>query len=268
MENRLLKKMSEAKRKKRKLFCAFLTLGYPNLAATEKLIEGFAKRGVDLVELGFPFSDPLADGPTIQFSSEAALKRGVTLQDAFRIVARLRKRGVEIPILFFSYLNPIYHSGLSQFPRRLRAAGFDGLIVPDCPPEEDLLLWKKCRQAGLASVFLVAPTTTPQRAQKIFARSQGFLYYVSVRGVTGARAALPYDLARNLQRLRRMSPKPVLIGFGVSSPEQVKRLASLGDGVIVGSAIVDQIRKGKGKVGPALSYVESLLRVLRPSRRD
>ncbi len=265
MKNRLLQKINEAKRKKRKLFCAFLTLGYPNVAATEKLIEGFASRGVDLVELGFPFSDPLADGPTIQYSSEAALKRGVAIQDAFRIVGRLRKRGVKIPILFFSYLNPIYHFGLREFPRRLKAAGFDGLIVPDCPPEEDKLLWQKCRETGMASVFLVAPTTRPERAQKIFARSRGFLYYVSVRGVTGARGSLPPDLAGNLRRLKRMSSKPVLVGFGVSSPSQVKRVASLGDGVIIGSAIVEKLRRAGGKLGPVFSFVESLVRSLHGS---
>jgi tryptophan synthase alpha chain len=265
MTNRLLQKINEARRQRRKLFCAFLTLGYPSVQATERLIEGFASRGVDLVELGFPFSDPLADGPTIQFSSEQALRRGVAIRDALRIVRRLRGRGVEIPILFFSYLNPIYHSGLKAFPHRLKAAGFDGLIVPDCPPEEDEGLWRECGRAGIAPVFLVAPTTQPKRAQKIFARSRGFLYYVSVRGVTGAREGLPSDLARNLRRLHRLGSKPVLVGFGVSSPKQVKRIASLGDGVIVGSAIVERIRRSRGRLGPVLSFVAALVRSLRGS---
>lgn len=267
MENRLFNKIQEARRRRRKLFCVFVTLGYPNLTATEKLIEGFAAQGVDIIELGFPFSDPLADGPTIQFSSEAALRRGVTVADAFRIVRRLRGRGVSIPIVFFSYLNPIYHLGVQTFPRRLREAGFDGLIVPDCPPEEDRILWKNCRKAGIASVFLVAPTTTPERARKIFARSSGFLYYVSLRGVTGARRGIAKDLASNLRRLRRTSSKPVLVGFGVSRPEQVGKIARMGDGVIVGSAIVDRIRKSRGRLGPVFSFVESLLRPLRNSER-
>lgn len=263
MKNRLIEKLKEAKRSKRKLFCVFLTLGYPNLRATEKLIEGFAVRGVDIVELGFPFSDPLADGPTIQFSSEAALSSGVTLGDAFRVVRNLRRRGVNLPILFFSYLNPVYRSGFVKFPRRLKEAGFDGLIIPDCPPEEDPSLWKACERAGIASVFLVAPTTTPARARKLFARSRGFLYYVSIRGVTGARKNLAGDLTSNLRRLSHLRSKPILVGFGVSSPAQVKRIARLGDGVIVGSAIVDKIRKTKGRLGPVFSFVESLIRSLR-----
>lgn len=268
MKNRLIEKVKEAKRSRRKLLSVFLTLGYPSVASTEKLIKGFAHLGVDVVELGFPFSDPLADGPTIQFSSEEALKRGVSLRDAFRVARHLRREGVTIPLVFFSYLNPIYRAGLQEFPSRLKQAGFDALIVPDCPPEEDGPLWQACERAGIASVFLVAPTTTPERARKIFARSRGFLYYVSVRGVTGARNRIPSDLRANLRKLRRLGRKSILIGFGVSSAGQVKRVAQLGDGVIVGSAIVDQIRRSPTKLGPVFSFVNSLLRPLRNSGRN
>lgn len=246
----------------KKLFCAFLTLGYPNLQATEKLIEGFAARGVDLIELGFPFSDPLADGPTIQYASEAALRRGVTMGDAFRVVRNVRKKGVKIPIFFFSYLNPIFHWGEERFPARLKKEGFNGLIVPDCPPDEEKLLWRSAKKAGIHPVFLVAPTTTPERMRKIFARSEGFIYYVSLRGVTGARKALAGDLKKNLGKLRRLGNTPVLVGFGVSSPEQVKKLSRHSDGVIVGSAIVDRLCKSGGRLGPVFSFVESLVRSL------
>ena len=263
MKNRLLKKIGEARRQKKKLFSAFLTLGFPSVKATEALIEGFQKRGVDMIELGFPFSDPLADGPTIQYSSETAIRKGVSLADAFRVVRNLRKKGVDLPIIFFSYLNPIYQAGEKSFPKRLKEAGFDGLIVPDCPPEEDRPLWKACRQAGVSPIFLIAPTTRPERARKIFAASEGFLYYVSLRGVTGARHSIPPDLKINLRRLRRLSPKPLLVGFGVSSPEQVKKISRAGDGVIVGSAIVDRIRRSGGRIGPVFSFVESLARPLR-----
>ena len=262
MKNRLTAKMKEARQKGKKLFCAFLTLGFPNVQATEKLIEGFAARGVDIVELGFPFSDPLADGPTIQFSSETALKRGVTMEDAFRVVRNLRKRGVSIPLVFFSYLNPIFHWGEENFPSRLKREGFDGLIVPDCPPEEDKKLWKACKRAGIAPIFLVAPTTTNERRRKIFACSEGFLYYVSLRGVTGIRRALAGDLKKNLQGLRRLGKKPILVGFGVSSPKQVREAARASDGVIVGSAIVDQLRKTGGNLQPVFSFVESLVAAL------
>jgi len=268
MKNRLLEVVMRAKRKKQKLFCAFLTLGYPNLHATEKLIEGFAAHGVELVELGFPFSDPLADGPTIQFSSEAALKRGVTVQDALRVVRNLRRRGVTLPILFFSYLNPIYQQGITIFPKRLKEAGFDGLIVPDCPPEEDRPLWNACSRAGIAPVFLVAPTTVAERARKIFASSKGFVYYVSLRGVTGARQVLSRDLRSNLNRLRRLTTKPILVGFGISSPHQVKRVSGVSDGVIVGSAIVDRIRKAKGRVEPVFRFIESIVRPLHSLKNE
>lgn len=247
---------------RKKLFCAFLTLGYPNLQATEKLIEGFAARGVDLIELGFPFSDPLADGPTIQYSSEVALRRGVTVEDAFRVVRKVRKKGVTLPIFFFSYLNPIHHWGEEKFPFRLKKEGFDGLIVPDCPPDEEKPLWKAAKKAGIAPVFLVAPTTTPGRMRKIFARSQGFIYYVSLRGVTGARKALAGDLKKNLAKLRRLGKKPVLVGFGVSSPEQARKISRVSDGVIVGSAIVEKLRHSGGKLGPVFSFVEALVRSL------
>lgn len=263
MKNRLILKMEEAKKKKRKLLCVFITLGFPNLKTTEKLIEGFQERGVDLIELGFPFSDPLADGPTIQFSSEAALKQGVKMHDAFRMVKNLRKNGIRLPILFFSYLNPIFQFGIKNFPAHLKKAGFDGLIIPDCPPEEDEPLWKACQRADIAPVFLVAPTTTRERARKIFARSRGFLYYVSLRGVTGARKALPSDLAHNLKALHRIDRKPILIGFGVSTPSQAKALSKWASGVIVGSAIVARIRNSKGRREPVLSFVESLAHSLR-----
>lgn len=263
MKNRLIQKMEEAQKNKRKLLCVFITLGFPDLKATEKLIEGFQARGVDLVELGFPFSDPLADGPTIQFSSEAALKRGVKMQDAFRLVKKLRKKGIHIPILFFSYLNPIFQFGIKKFPASLKKTGFDGLIIPDCPPEEDKPLWKACQRSDIASVFLVAPTTTRERARKIFARSRGFLYYVSLRGVTGARKALPRDLAKNLKALHRINRKPILIGFGVSTPSQARAVSKWASGVIVGSAVVARIKNSKGKRGPVLSFVESLARSLR-----
>ena len=268
MKNRLIEKLLECQRKKRKIFCAFLTLGYPNIRATQKLVEGLAERGVDLIELGFPFSDPLADGPTIQFSSEMALKRGVVIRKALQMGRSLRKHGVDIPLIFFSYLNPIFHSGVKEFPRRLREAGFDGLIVPDCPPEEDPLLWQACRREGVAPVFLIAPTTTSARARNIFARSKGFLYYVSLRGVTGARHDVARDLKKNLKELRGLSQKPILVGFGVSSPRQVKRIAKVSDGVIVGSAIVDRIRKSDGRLGPVFSFVESLVRSLREPARN
>ncbi len=246
-----------------KIFCAFLTLGYPSLKATEELILKFERAGVDIIELGFPFSDPLADGPTIQYSSERAIENGVKIEDAFKMVARLRARGCQVPILFFTYLNPIYYYGLKAFAAGASKAGFDGVIVPDLPPEEERDFNLECRKNKLAQVYLVAPTTEPKRAAMIARESQGFIYYVSLRGVTGARKSVAADIQRNIKQLKRFTRKPILIGFGVSSPEQARKLSSFSEGVIVGSAIVQVLRKSGGKTAPAVRFVEQMVRAVK-----
>ncbi len=260
MKNRLIAATEEAGKKKGKLFCAFLTLGFPDIRTTKKLIVEFEKAGVDVIELGFPFSDPMADGPTIQYSSEWALKKGVGIEDSFRLVRELRKEGCKVPIVFFTYLNPIFHYGLKRFAAQAKASGFDGVIVPDLPPEGEPGFVRECRKKDLAHILLVAPTTEKKRAAFLARESRGFIYYVSLRGVTGARKALPSDIQRNLKSLKRSTKKPVLIGFGVSSPEQGRQLSRFGEGVIVGSAIVEALRRGKGKPGPAVSFVRQMIR--------
>lgn len=259
-QNRLIYALSAAGRKKQKVFCAFLTLGYPNVAATAELIKKFEKEGVDIIELGFPFSDPLADGPTIQYSSEQALKKGVVMEDAFRTVAKLRKEGVKLPILFFGYFNPVFRYGPSKFAKKACAAGFDGAIIPDLPPDEEAIFSAQCRKQDFAQVYLVAPTTARKRAGMITRRSGGFVYYVSLRGVTGARKGLAADMRQNLSGLKRLTAKPVLVGFGVSTPDHAKKAAKMSSGVIVGSAIVDAIRKSGGKTGPVAAFVGKMVR--------
>ncbi len=244
LKNFLSDKIKQATRKKRKLFCVFLTFGYPSIAATERLILSAERSGVDIIELGFPFSDPLADGPTIQYSSEEALKKHVTMRGAMSLVKELREKGSKIPILFFGYLNPIYAYGENDFVRDAKAAGFDGLIIPDLTPEEEPIFHKECNRRKLHIVNLVAPTTSDKRARMLAGKSQGFIYYVSLRGVTGARKALPSDLTEHLQKLKRMTKKPVLVGFGVSTPEQAKDISRMSDGVIVGSAVINHLKKG------------------------
>lgn len=265
MTNRLIRKIRRGKRAKKKIFCAFLTLGYPNLRATAELIGSFERDGVDIVELGFPFSDPLADGPTIQYSSEQALKNGVKIEDAFQLVKEIRKQGVKIPIIFFSYLNPIHHFGIKRFVKEAVRAGFDGLIVPDLPPEEEPELQRLCQKRGLPQIFLVAPTTLKDRAKMICRRSKGFIYYVSLRGVTGAREAMAKDLKSSVTRIRRASKTPVLIGFGVSRPDQAKAMAKFSDGVIVGSAIVESLRQSPGDLKPTEQFVSRMVRALKKS---
>ena len=263
MKNRVLAKIQQAQVNHKKLFCAFLTLGFPDLKTTEHLIKEFEKIGVDFVELGFPFSDPLADGPTIQFSSERALEKGTRLRDAFELVRRLRRQGIQIPILFFGYLNPIYHHGIQRFVTEAKQSGFDGLIIPDLPPEEESELAAECRRQNLVQVYLVAPTTEKKRAALIARQSQGFIYYVSLRGVTGARRALPRDLKNRLKTFRQLTHKPLLVGFGVSTPGQAKEMARFSDGVIVGSALIEKLRQARGKTTKVIPFVREMIQAVK-----
>ncbi len=267
MRNRLIQKIRDKERAKKKIFCAFLTYGYPNAGATARLIRSFEKEGVDIIEIGFPFSDPMADGPTIQYSSEQALKRRIRIQDVFRQTARLRREGVKVPLVFFTYLNPIFHYGLKRFARDAARAGLDAVLVPDLPPEEEKVFGAECRKQNLAQVFLIAPTTQRKRAAMIAKRTEGFIYYVSLRGVTGARKQMSADIAPVLRRLNRMTTKPVLVGFGVSQPDQARRLAGLSQGVIVGSAIIEAIRRNNGRIEPAVAFVRRMAKALaKPGR--
>jgi tryptophan synthase alpha chain len=260
LKNYLSEKIKQAKQQKRKLFCVFLTFGYPSVAATERLILSSAAAGVDIIELGFPFSDPLADGPTIQYSSEQAIKKHVAIKDAFALVRRLRQKGSKIPIVFFGYFNPVFSYGGKDFARDARDAGLDGLIIPDLPPEEETEFQKACRKQRLHMVQLVAPTTKDARAKMLVGKSQGFIYYVSLRGVTGARKALPADLKAHLAKLKRMTAKPVLAGFGISTPEQAKEISRMADGVIVGSAVIEHLKRG---VPAAERFIEKMVRAVR-----
>ena len=244
---------------KQKLFCVFLTLGYPSLGATERLILSSEKAGVDIIELGFPFSDPLADGPTIQYSSEQAIKKHVTIKDAFNLVRRLRQKGSKIPILFFGYFNPVFSYGGKAFARDARSSGMDGLIIPDLPFEEETEFQKECLKQKLCVVQLVAPTTADKRAKMLVGKSQGFIYYVSLRGVTGARKAIPADLKAHLAKLKRMTEKPVLAGFGISTPEQAKAISCMSDGVIVGSAVIEHLKSG---IPTAERFIEKMVRAV------
>lgn len=245
---------------RKKAFIAFLTAGYPDLAATGKLVLEFAARGVDMIELGIPFSDPMADGPVIQESSQEALKHHVRLIDVLRLVRDLRKK-TQIPLLFMSYYNPIFRMGEQRFVTEASRCGLDGIIVPDLPPEEGRGLITAARCAGIHTITFVAPTTDPKRLVSIARKARGFIYYLSVTGVTGSRKKLPADIAAHVKSIKRLTRTPVCVGFGVSTPEQVSHIQSVADGVIVGSAIIRQIRRHKG--GPRLvagagSYVSSL----------
>jgi tryptophan synthase alpha chain len=223
-----------------KALIAYLTVGYPDLEATVKAALALAKNGVDIIELGIPFSDPLADGTTIQRASQRALKNGVTPQLCLEIAGRLR-REMATPLVFMTYYNPVYHFGLDAFCRQCTDAGVSGLIVPDLPPEEGRELEALARNQELDLIYLLAPTSNDERIKLAAEHSRGFIYLVSVTGVTGAREALPENLKEFVARVRKQTDKPLCIGFGISTAEQARQLAGIADGVIVGSKIIQLI---------------------------
>lgn len=244
--NRIDQRFGKLRREKKKAFIAFITCGDPNLAITYRLALEFDRLGVDVLELGVPFSDPLADGPTIQAASQRALKAGINLTDVFRLVRNLRKK-TGMPIVLLTYCNIIYHFGLNDFVKGASLSGVDGVIVADLPVEEAKGLIKAARRAKLATIFLAAPTSDAQRIKKIASNSSGFIYYVSLTGITGARKSLPGELLTKVRTIKRITSKPVCVGFGISNPKQAKLVASVADGVIVGSAIIKVIEKNLGR---------------------
>ncbi|MEK7444615.1 MAG: tryptophan synthase subunit alpha [candidate division NC10 bacterium] len=227
----------------------YFTAGDPSLALTGKLVVEAARQGADIIELGIPFSDPLADGPVIQRATQRALQAGVSLPRVLELVRELRGE-VSVPLVFLTYYNPVFAFGLKAFCQTAVEAGVDGVIVADLPPEEAGPLQAEARPAGLDLIHLVAPTSTPARMRKIARASSGFIYMVSLTGVTGERAALPADLLPHLRALRGITTKPVCVGFGIGNPEQAAVVGRFADGVIVGSAIVRVVEEHAGS--PAL----------------
>ncbi len=227
----------------RPLIIPFVTAGYPQLDSTVSLVHAMTMAGADLVEIGMPFSDPLADGPTIQRSSERALSNGMTVKRVLSVVAELRadSNTADLPLVLMGYCNPILHFGLEEFLRTAAETGVDGLIVPDLPPEEAAEYRNGCMQCGLAAVFLMAPNATDERIGIVDEASTHFSYCVSVTGVTGARGDVQARTIEFLGRVRRQARKPFVVGFGVKQPEHVTRLGPLADGVVVGSALIDAI---------------------------
>jgi tryptophan synthase alpha chain len=239
---RIERRFKLLKRGKRKAFIAYITAGDPDLATTARLVPALETSGVDILELGIPFSDPLADGPTIQAASQRALKKGASLKKIFGLVRRLRLR-TEIPIVFMTYYNPVLRYGLKRFVKACASNGVDGVIVPDLPYEEARELISYGRKYAVDIVFLAAPTSTKARLKGIVKNSKGFIYYVSLTGVTGARKNLPAEIGEKVKAIKRMTDIAVTVGFGVSAAGQAKGIARMADGVIVGSAIVKVIEK-------------------------
>jgi tryptophan synthase alpha chain len=260
---RLARAFARAKSAGRAALVVFVEAGDPDLATTGLLLPALAKAGADVIELGIPFSDPLADGPTIQRASERALAGGVTLAQALDLLAAARAGGFTTPVVVFSYANPILAMGEADFAHRAREAGADGVLVTDLPPEEGRAFSSILKSARLDPVYLLAPTSPDARLRRAASLSRGFVYLVSRSGITGARAALPEDLAALVGRVRRAVPRlPVAVGFGISTPEQVRAVAALADGVVVGSAVVaameTAVRDGRNPVAAASELVQAL----------
>ncbi len=229
-----------------KALIPFITAGDPDLATSRRLALEIASRGADLLELGIPFSDPLADGPTIQASSNRALRHNVHLEDVLKVAGKLRA-DTEIPLVLMGYYNPILQYGLERTAQEAARQGVCGFIIPDLPLEEAGAWRGAALKAGLAPIFLAAPTSGPDRIKKLGQLTRGFLYYVSLTGITGARTALPPELVQELEQVRRLVKCPVAVGFGISTPQQVRELSPYVDGVVVGSAIVQKVANYSGE---------------------
>jgi len=221
---------------------AFITAGDPSLAVSESIALALAEAGVDVIELGVPFSDPLADGPVIQRSSERALRAGTTLSGVLELAARIRRKS-DVSLVLFSYYNPVLQMGLDQFAERAAAAGVDGVLITDMTPEESEDYRRAARAHGLDTVFLAAPTSPDERLKRIAEVSSGFLYVVSRTGVTGTKDSLPEDLPALVRRVRSVTSLPLAIGFGISLPGQVSVLGGLADAAVVGSALVQEVER-------------------------
>lgn len=225
----------------RKVLVPYLTCGFPDMNSFERLALSVCDSGMDMIEIGLPFSDPLADGPTIQYSSKMALDNGFTIEKGFASIGRIAGK-VSLPIIIMTYLNNVRAMGETRFLRQCRKAGVSGLVIPDLPAEESIDFGKACREFCVDLALLVAPTTPVERIKKIAEQSMGFLYLVSVKGTTGRRERFPYGTLSFIRRVKRLSPIPVLVGFGISSPSMAAQAARLSDGVIIGSALIEIIR--------------------------
>ncbi|MCK5218874.1 tryptophan synthase subunit alpha [bacterium] len=246
MSARLLNRFKQELAAGRKLFVPYITAGDRGLDFTRQAVLALDQAGADAVELGVPFSDPLADGKVIQRSSHRALEQGTNLPGIISLVQSLRRK-TNIPILLMGYLNPFLQPDMSRNASLAQVAGVDGFIIPDLPPEEAGSWISICRKKALNTVFLTTPNSTPNRLKAIIQYSNGYIYYVSVTGTTGQRDKLPADMRAGVDRIRRYSSLPILVGFGISTPRQAAEVAGIADGVIVGSALIRAMEQGKTK---------------------
>jgi len=251
-DNRITTTFAELRSAGRKSVLPFLTAGYPDLAATEALLNDFESRGVRMCEIGVPFSDPIADGPTIQASYTAALEAGVTCEQIFEMVRRYRAAGGQMALVAMVSYSIVFRHELKAYLAEAASAGFDGVIIPDLPVEEAGTAETLAAEAGLANVLLIAPTTPPDRRIEIAKQSRGFIYYISVAGITGERDKLPPETVDAVAELRTHTDTPIAVGFGISNPAMVAEVCAAADGAIVGSAIIHRITDAMGAGTDAL----------------
>lgn len=235
----------------------YFTLGYPNPETSLQVIQAISHHS-HLIELGVPFSDPIADGPTIQRSTQIALEQGVTSKACLDMLRELRNRGVDTPALLMGYYNPIMAYGEEHYIRDAAAAGADGLIIPDLPPEEAGVIAEAADRAGMALIYFLAPTSNQTRIRLVLERANGFIYMVSVTGVTGARATLHADLRNFVQRVKKQTDVNIAVGFGISGPEQASKVSEFADGIIVGSALINAVDEANDKAGAARVFVREM----------
>lgn len=249
----------DLRRQGQKALIAFITAGDPDFPATERIIYALEESGADIIELGIPFSDPMADGPTIQASYERALSSGATLEGVLRLVKNVRKKS-RIPIVLFGYYNPILSCGLKKFAHNAKAAGADGVLVVDLPPEEADDFKRELDKEGLDLIFLLTPTSDAGRMRLVSRRASGFIYFVSVTGVTGARAALSRGVAAHVKKIKKdYTDLPVGVGFGISTPRQAREVACYADAVVVGSAIINIISRHRDAAGKSAQETARML---------
>ena len=249
--------------KHKPIFMPYFPLGYPDLATSMDIIQALAKNGADLIEVGLSFSDPLADGPVIQKATQIALEKGITVKKSLKAIVELRHRGVDIPLVLMGYYNPLLAYGIEKFVEDARSADVDGFIIPDLPPEEDDEFVSAIDGSHLPLIRMLAPTTPAARMELVAREAQGFIYLVSVTGVTGARQSLANGLPELIMRVRAHTSVPVCVGFGIGTPEQAKAVGAVADGVIVGSACVRSIGESKNPVEAARELAISFRAALR-----
>ena len=238
---------AKLKSQKKRVLIPYIMAGDPDLETTKSLIIAIERSGADMLELGVPFSDPIADGPTIQMASERAIKSGTTLKKVMALVKNLRKDGLSIPIIIMTYYNIIFQYGIDMFPANAVSSGIDGVIIPDLPPEEASEFLKHSKKPGLDTIFLLAPTSTEDRIKKVVSSAKGFIYYVSMTGITGAKLSNVSEVKSRISSIRQHTGLPVAVGFGISNEKDAKKISGWADGVIVGSALVKLINENSGK---------------------